>query len=123
MGLAIGVRMVNADDSDDRAIPAETETKSPEDGITIWNDGYHYCLRQQAYDVDHRTGTSYNCRETGHHWRECPCPQRQALKKAKHHDGIDEQRLNASGDSGAKGPHSPLKATQNQKPTSAQGQS
>ena len=41
--------MVNADDpddgaipaeTDDGAIPAETEVKSPEDGVTIWNDGY-----------------------------------------------------------------------------------
>ena len=58
--------MVNADDPDDGAIPAKTEAKSPEDGITIWNDGYYYCLRQQADDVDHCMGTCYNCRETGH---------------------------------------------------------
>ena len=62
-------------------------------------------------------------RETGHHWRECPRPLRQDLQKAKDHDGTDEQRLNASGDRGAKGAHSPLKAAQNQKPTLAQGQS
>ena len=118
----IGVRMVNTDDPDDGAIPAETEANSSEDGITIWNDGYYYCLRQQADDVDHRTGTCYNCRETGHCWRECPRPLRQALQKAKDRDGIDEQRLNASGDSGAKGAHSPPKAVQNQKLTPAQGQ-
>ena len=98
----IGVRMVNADDPDDGAIPVETEVKSPEDGITIWNDGYYYCLRQQADDVDHHTGTCYNCKETGHHWRECPHPLIQALQKAKDQDGIDKQRLNASGHSGAK---------------------
>ena len=119
----IGVRMVNADNPDDGAIPAKTEVKSPEDGIMIWNDRYYYCLRQQAYDVDHHMGTCYNCRETGHHERECPHPLRQALQKAKDRDGIDEQRLNASGDSGAKGAHGPPKAAQNQKPTLAQGQS
>ena len=119
----IGVRMVNADDPDDGAIPAETEAKSPEDGIMIWNDGYYYCLRQQADDVDHHTGTYYNCWEPCHHWIECPCPLRQALQKAKDCDGIDEQRLNASGDSGAKRAHSPTKVAQNQKLTPAQGQS
>ena len=108
--------MVNTDDPDDGAIPAETEVKSPEDGITIWNDGYYYCLRQQADDVDHCTGTCYNCWKPGHCWR-------QSLQKAKDRDGIDEHRLNTSGDSGAKGTHSPLKAAQNQKPTPAQGQS
>ena len=118
----IGVRMVNDDDPDDGAIPAETEAKSPEDGITISNDGYYYCLRQQADHVDHCMGTCYNCRETGHHWRECPRPLRQALQKAEDWDGIDKQRLNASGDSGAKGVHSPLKAAQNQMPSLAQGQ-
>ena len=115
--------MVNADNPDDGAIPAETEVKSPEDGITIWNDGYYYCLKQQADDVDHRMGTCYNCREPGHRWRECPHPLRQALQKAKDCNGIDEQRLNTSGDSGAKGAHGPPKAAQNQKPTLAQGQS
>ena len=79
--------MVNADEPDDGAIPVKTEAKSPEDGIMIWNDGYYYCLRQQADDVDHHTGTCYNCRETGHHWRECPHPLRQALHKAKDWDG------------------------------------
>ena len=58
---AIGVRMVNTNDPDDGAIPAETEAKSPEDGITIWNDGYYYCLRQQADDVHYHMGTCYNC--------------------------------------------------------------
>ena len=120
---AFEVRMVNTDDPDDGAIPVETEAKSPEDGVTIWNDGYYYCLRQQADDVDHHMGTCYNCREPSHHWRECPHPLRQALQKAKDHDGIDEQRLNTSGDSGAKGAHSPPKVAQNQKPTLAQGQS
>ena len=38
---AIGVWMVNADDPDDGTIPAETNVKSPEDGITIWNNGYY----------------------------------------------------------------------------------
>ena len=95
---AIGVQMVNADDADGGATPAETEVKSPEDGLTIWNDEYYYCLRQQADDVDHHTGTCYNCQEPGHHWRECPHPLRQALQKAKDCDGIDEQRLNTSGD-------------------------
>ena len=37
---AIGVQMVYADDPDDRAIPTETNVKSPEDG-TIWNNGYY----------------------------------------------------------------------------------
>ena len=96
--------------------------KSPEDDISIWNDRYYYCLRQQADGVDHHTGMSYNCREPSHHWRECSCPLRQVLQKARDHDGIDEQRLNASGDSGAKGANSPPKAAQNQKLTQAQGQ-
>ena len=115
--------MVNADGPDDGAIPAKTEAKSPEDGIMIWNDGYYYCLRQQADDVDHCTGTCYNWRETSHHWRECPHPLRQASQKAKDWDGIDKQRLNASGDSEAKEAHGPPKEAQNQKPTLAQGQS
>ena len=115
--------MVNANDPDDGAIPAETEVKSPEDGITIWNDGYYYCLKQQADDVDHCTGTCYNCQEPSYHWKESPHPLRQALQKAKDHDQIDEQRVNASEDSGAKGAHGPLKVAQNQKPTRVQGQS
>ena len=119
---AIGVQMVNAKDADDRGIPAKTDVKSPEDGVTIWNDGYYYCLRQQADDVDHRMGTCYNCLEPSHHWRECPHPLRPALQKAKDCDGINEQRLNTSWDSGAKGAHSPPKAAQNQKPTPAQVQ-
>ena len=106
--------MVNADDPDDGAIPAETDVKSP---VTIWNYEYYYCLRQQADDMDHCMGTCYNCWEPSHHWRECPCPLRQALQKAKDRDGINEQR-----DSGAKEAHSPLKAAQNQKPTPTQGQ-
>ena len=36
--------MVNANDPDDGAILAKTDVKSPGDGITIWNDGYYYCL-------------------------------------------------------------------------------
>ena len=119
---AIGVWMVKANDPDDGGLPAEAEAKSPENGVMIWNDGYYYCLRQQADDVDHHTETCYNCREPGYHWRECPHPLRQALQKAKDHDGIDEQRLNASGDSGAKGGYGPPKVAQNQKPTPAQAQ-
>ena len=64
---AIGIRMVNANDPDDEAIPAKTEAKSPEDGIMIWNDGHYYCLRHQADDVDHCMGTCYNCWEPSHH--------------------------------------------------------
>ena len=63
---AIGVRMVNADDPDDAGLPAEAAAKSPEDGVMIWNDGYYYCLRQQTDDVDHHTGTCYNCQEPSH---------------------------------------------------------
>ena len=67
-------------------------------------------------------GTCYNCWEPSHHWGDCPHPLRQALQKAKDHDGIDEQRLNASGDGGTKGAHGPLKVAQNKKLTPAQGQ-
>ena len=62
------------------------------------------------------------CREKGHHWRDCPQPLRQALQKAKDREGIDEQRLNASGDSGAKGVRSPREMAQSQKPNLAPGQ-
>ena len=113
---------MNTDHPDNGAISAESDVKSLEDDISIWNDGYYYCLRQQADDVDHHTGTCYNCQEPGHHWRDCPHPLRQALQKAKDWDGINEQKLNASGDSRTKGAHGPPNAAQNQKPTQAQGQ-
>ena len=62
----IGVRMVNTDDPDNGAAVAKNDVKSPEDDISIWNDEYYYCLRQQADDAEHCMGTFYNCREPGH---------------------------------------------------------
>ena len=82
----------------------------------------NYCLLQQADEENKRTGSCYNCRESGHQWRDCPQPLRPALQKAKECEGIDEQRLNASGDSGIKRAHGPLKLAQNQKPNPAPGQ-
>ena len=88
--------------------------KLPEDDITIWNDGYYYCVRQQADNVDHHMGNCYNCREPGHCLGECSHPLRLVLQKVKNCDGINEQRLNTSGDNRTKGANTPPKAAQNQ---------
>ena len=118
----IGVRMVAPAEEGEEEETDEPSSNSSEDSQSIWKDGYYYCLLQQADEENKRTGSCYNCRETGHRWRDCPQPLRPALQKAKDREGVDEQRLNASGDSGMKGARGPPKMAQNQKPSPAPGQ-
>ena len=105
----IGVRMVNDEEflEEDELTSLDDDSLPPEKDLTVWKDGYYYCMLQQADETDRRTDTCYNCRESGHHWQECTWPLKAALQKAKGREGIDEKRLNTSGDGGQREPAVP----------------
>ena len=67
------------------------------------------CAVAKADDANMFFNLCYNCRESGHRWKDCPKPLRQGLQDLKDRVEKDDERLNGSGSGRDQGGHAPRK--------------
>ena len=92
-----------------QSLDKDAEATHATDDDALWRDSYYCCAVHQAEEAEHFFGVCYNCKKAGHAWRHCTEPLRPALQEIKDWTGIDNERLNASGDKGNKGAVIPQK--------------
>ena len=73
----------------------------------IFQDAYYVGVARIADEDDRRIGKCFNCKEEGHQWRQCPRKLREDLRQVLDRQGINDKRLNRSGDGGIKGGRNP----------------
>ena len=99
-GLAMRVAQIEEDEEDDED---EDPMFTKEDCDMVFKDAYYVGVARIADEDDWRTGWCFNCKEEGHQWRRCPGKLREDLCRVLEQQGIDDKRLNKSGDGGTKG--------------------
>ena len=97
----------------------DAEAAHATDDNALWRDGYYCCAICQAEEAEHFFRVCYNCKKAGHTWQHCTEPLRPALQEIKDQTGIDNKRLNASGDGRNKGAVTPQKGKGAVTPTKA----
>ena len=101
-----GIRVAQiGDDGDDSSDTDSTLTE--DDREMIFKDAYYVGVARIADEDDKRTGRCFNCKEEGHQWRQCNRRLREDLRKVLERPGVDDKRLNRSGDGGKKGGRNP----------------
>ena len=100
---------IESDSSSEEEDPEEVEQQRITDENAMWRDGYYMCTVAKADDADMFFNLCYNCRESGHRWRDCPKPLRQGLQDLKERVEKYDKRLNRSGGGREQGGHAPQK--------------
>ena len=52
---------------------------------------------ERADGLERKTGKCFNCRETGHYWRECPKPLKEDFKRLHDQPKRRQEELNVNG--------------------------
>ena len=77
--------------------PEEAERQRIADKNAMWCEGYYMCALAKADEPDLFFNACYNCRETGHRWRECPKPLCPGLQEVKDRADKEGDQLNVFG--------------------------
>ena len=62
-----------------QSLDKDAEAGHAADANTLWRDGYYCCAVWQPEEAEHFFGVCYNCKKSGHTWRNCTKPLRPAL--------------------------------------------
>ena len=106
---------IDTDVESDASESNDSDAEKSANENALWRDGYYCYAIHHAEQTEHFFGVCFNCRDEGHHWRNCDQPLRPALQEIKDKIGIDSDRLNVFGDDGGKGAAVPKKDQKGQK--------